>query len=427
MRGAMDFAVSLRGEPADSGSGEGKESEEEKKDKDQKAKDDAVGAVATTAFAVAVGATVLRVGGRAALLSVAGLDFIRDTGLRDQVDQAVAYADGLGPYGKVAVFAGAWCVTKIACLDALGVVLAISSGVLFGGVWQGGLASATCATIGSAAAFGLGRTVLRERVAPEVEKRAALRAVERAVSTDGFRTVLTLRLAPVLPIPLGMYSYVYGASTSLALPEFLAGTLVASLKPYTLDAYLGIFAKSVVDGEPGDNDAVLLATFAVVVLIGTLASQIATRTWEEVQAELALEEEQAKKDGKGVEAEDGGGFAWMGLLGQKADEDGPRLWLTSAWDRLWAILELEHAAATHKLPPPPRLPSDWADRPLPAELHATSAEEADELYNRYLLESSLAWLLILQGVAKFSSKNAPLPSWKLSAEAARRAVAEKGA
>lgn len=59
----------------------------------------------------------------------------------------------------------------MACLDALGVVLAVSSGILFGGVVQGGAASAACATLGSAVAFGLGRTVLRDRVAPEVRRR----------------------------------------------------------------------------------------------------------------------------------------------------------------------------------------------------------------------------------------------------------------
>lgn len=338
----------------------------------------------------------------------------------DQVDQALAYADELGPW-KLVAFAGAWCITKVACLDAIGVVLAVSSGILFGGVWQGGLASASCATLGSTIAFCLGRTVLKDRVAPEVEKRAALRAMERAVSNDGFKTVLTLRLAPLLPIPIGMYSYVYGASTSLAIPEFVAGTLVASLKPYTLDAYLGVFAKSAIDGDPGDNDVVILATFAAVILIGTLASQIATRTWEEVQAELALEE---ALEGRGAKAEDDG-FAWMGLLGQKAGEDGPRMWASSAWGRLWQALDLEHAAATHKLPPTPDVPADWATRDPPEDLRRMSKEEAEELYNAYLVESAVSWLVTLQGIWKYSSKEAPLPSMELSLAAARRAVEEQ--
>lgn len=42
---------------------------------------------------------------------------------------------------------------------------------------------------------------------PQLEKRPALRALEKVVSEEGFKTVVTLRLAPVLPIPLGAYNY----------------------------------------------------------------------------------------------------------------------------------------------------------------------------------------------------------------------------
>lgn len=45
------------------------------------------------------------------------------------------------------------------------------------------------------------------RLAPQLEKRPALRALEKVVSEEGFKTVVTLRLAPVLPIPLGAYNY----------------------------------------------------------------------------------------------------------------------------------------------------------------------------------------------------------------------------
>jgi hypothetical protein len=98
--------------------------------------------------------------------------------------------------------------------------------------------------------------------------------------------VLTLRLAPLLPIPLGAYNYVYGITT-LSVTDFAAGTFLGSIKPYLLDSYLGVFGKSVIDDSAdGSSDAVLLATFAIVVLIGTLASQIAGRTWDEINSEM---------------------------------------------------------------------------------------------------------------------------------------------
>ena len=239
------------------------------------------------------------------------------------------------------------------------------------------------------------------------------------MSNDGFKTVLTLRLSPLLPIPLGMYSYIYGASTTLTLTDFVGGTFLASLKPYTLDAYLGMFAKSIVDGDPGDNDIVLLGTFAIVVLVGTLASQIATRTWEEVQAELALE----KSDEDAVDVTEDG-FAWMGFFGQERDS-GLRLHLNLAWERLWHMLEMEHAAATLDLPRPPEVPRGWAELGVPAHMQDYSAEEANELYRQYLLEAGLAWLVTVNGIAQFSRKDTPPLPLQLSLDVARRAVAER--
>jgi len=45
------------------------------------------GAVVTSTVAVLLGALLLRVGGRAALMSILGLDFVADSGIGDQIDQ----------------------------------------------------------------------------------------------------------------------------------------------------------------------------------------------------------------------------------------------------------------------------------------------------------------------------------------------------
>lgn len=52
----------------------------------------------------------------------------------------------------------------------------------------------------------------------QMEKRPALRALERVVSEEGFKTVVTLRLAPVLPIPLGAYNY---GESAVSCPSLL--------------------------------------------------------------------------------------------------------------------------------------------------------------------------------------------------------------
>ena len=119
-------------------------------------KSDGKTAVTLTAFAVAAGAIVLRVGGRAALVSAVGLDFVNDNPeLQDQINQVLQYAESIDPLLKAGLFFSGWTLVKTLCIDAGGIVLAFSSGILFGGVLQGAVMSALGATIGSSVAFGL--------------------------------------------------------------------------------------------------------------------------------------------------------------------------------------------------------------------------------------------------------------------------------
>ena len=82
------------------------------------------------------------------------------------------------------------------------------------------------------------RYFLREKSEIEIARRPAYRAVDRACAKEGFKTVFTLRLSPLLPIPIGAYNYLYGA-TSVSPLDFFAGISLGSVKPYLLDSYLG--------------------------------------------------------------------------------------------------------------------------------------------------------------------------------------------
>eukprot|EP00546_Thalassionema_frauenfeldii_P018025 CAMPEP_0178899262 /NCGR_PEP_ID=MMETSP0786-20121207/2798_1 /TAXON_ID=186022 /ORGANISM="Thalassionema frauenfeldii, Strain CCMP 1798" /LENGTH=519 /DNA_ID=CAMNT_0020570091 /DNA_START=154 /DNA_END=1714 /DNA_ORIENTATION=- len=254
-------------------------------------------AVTFTAFAVAAGAIALRLGGRAALISAVGLDFAKDNPeLKQQLEQVLGYANSLDFGTEVFFFALAWTAVKVFCFDAGGIVLAIASGVIFGGVWQGALASAASATVGSLVCFGLAKldTPVRKQALSVVEEYPSLRGIERVVAQDGFKAILTLRLAPVLPIPLGLYNYVYGV-TNVPVFDFAAGIFLGSLKPYLLDSYLGYFGKAILDGSAaseavGMQDIILLFAIGLSVLIGVFASQLAGETWDTVLKEIEEEE-----------------------------------------------------------------------------------------------------------------------------------------
>lgn len=72
-------------------------------------KSDGKTAVGLTAFVVAGGAVALRIGGRAALISGLGLDFIKDNAeLKNNLDQILMYSDNMDPLAKAAAFVAAW-------------------------------------------------------------------------------------------------------------------------------------------------------------------------------------------------------------------------------------------------------------------------------------------------------------------------------
>ena len=146
----------------------------------------------SSAAAVLVGALLLRVGGRAALVSILGLDLVAELGIGDQIDQVLAYAQTAGPW-TVVLFTGAWVVAKVFLVDVIALALAFSSGVLFGGVLEGALISAVGATLGSLTALGLSRGVLQSKVEKQMDKQPVARALAKVVEEDGFKTVVVLR------------------------------------------------------------------------------------------------------------------------------------------------------------------------------------------------------------------------------------------
>lgn len=164
-------------------------------------------ALVITAFVIAFGAVLLRVGGRAALVSTLGLDFAQDNPeLQTQLDNFLQYTSNLPLGVELIAFTLAWTAVKVLCFDAGGIVLALSAGILFGGVFKGAVASAAAATIGSSVAFGLAKvdTPVRKKALEVLEEYPSLRGIEKVVAKDGIKAILTLRLAPVLPIPIGL-------------------------------------------------------------------------------------------------------------------------------------------------------------------------------------------------------------------------------
>lgn len=302
---------------------------ESPKDLEEKNKKEQQVTVVVTAGMVAIAGVILRLGGRGALVSALGLDFATDTETVQQIQSFVdaISPDSIGAYSYLA-FLGCWTIAKVFCIDAVTIILALSSGIVFGGVLPGTAVSVVCSTLASSVNFLLARTTLREKTQKIIAKKPAFRAVDRACSKEGngLKTVLTLRLSPLLPIPVAAYPYLYGAS-SLSIFDFIIGTALGSIKPYALDSYLGTLAlgavqttKNGVNSAPAsediwNNDTILLVILGVVLLVGSLATQVASSAWTEAQREM--EEEDARR----AETEAVGGIDTSATYGMDVEDD----------------------------------------------------------------------------------------------------------
>ena len=131
--------------------------------------------------------------------------------------------------------------------------LVILSGALYGPA-LGAAAAITGTLAGSAAAFLLARYSARPYVSRVISNYPRFAAVDRAVTAEGGRMVLLMRLSPF--IPFNVANYIFGL-TAVDLCPYLGFTLLGVL-PYTfVFVYMGAamretFVATMMAGEGGD-------------------------------------------------------------------------------------------------------------------------------------------------------------------------------
>jgi uncharacterized membrane protein YdjX (TVP38/TMEM64 family) len=128
------------------------------------------------------------------------------------------------------------------------------------------------ATIGASLAFLIARYVARDAVRHLLEKRRRIAAIERAVTEDGWKIVVLLRLSPL--IPFNLQNYLFGV-TAISFPHFVAATFAGIIPGTALYTYLGVLASAAGDGGAAKWAffvAGFLATIVLVVLVARKAS-----------------------------------------------------------------------------------------------------------------------------------------------------------
>jgi len=161
--------------------------------------------------------------------------------LKDWLDTFSGWIEGLGVWGGV-VFAAAYIVATVGL--APGAPFTIAAGLVFGLGW-GFPVVMVGATLGAALAFLAARYLVRDRIKGMIEKRPKIQAVDKAVTEDGWKVVLLLRLSPL--VPFNLQNYFFGI-TQIKFWHYVLATFVGIIPGVMLYLYLGAIGGALTGG-----------------------------------------------------------------------------------------------------------------------------------------------------------------------------------
>ncbi|KAJ8905965.1 hypothetical protein NDN08_002466 [Rhodosorus marinus] len=178
----------------------------------------------------------------------------------------------LGPAGSIA-YGLMYTLLEIFAVPAL--PLTVGCGYLFGPV-KGTAIVSLSSTAAAGLSFIISRYALRDVFGRLAANNAKFRAIDKAVSKEGFKYTLLLRLSPLLPFALS--NYLYGL-TSLRFAPYILGSWLGMLPGTIAYVYGGAAAgelSNVAGGSGSPNYALLaiggLATVAVLYNVTKLAN-----------------------------------------------------------------------------------------------------------------------------------------------------------
>ncbi len=192
----------------------------------------------------------------------------------DLLRHTLQWIESLGLAGGVA-FIALYIVAAVAFLP--GSILTLGAGAVFG-VWLGVIYVFVGATLGSIAAFLVGRYLARGWISKKIEKNPNFAAIDQAVANEGFKIVLLTRLSPLFPFNL--LNYAFGI-TGVSLKAYALGS-IGMLPAIVLYVYIGSLAGDLArigtePTEPAMQWAMrligLMATVAVTVYVTRVAQK----------------------------------------------------------------------------------------------------------------------------------------------------------
>ena len=184
------------------------------------------------------------------------------------LQQFQSYVRSIGPLGYVlyTLFYAGCCVLLIPAL-----ALTLGAGAIFG--FAAGCVVVTIgATLGAAAAFLLGRTVLRKRVEEMMARKPRLAAIDEAIVRDGTKLMLLMRLSGFPPFTWTNYAL---AATGVRFRPYILTTLFGIVPGVMAYTWAGAAGAAALTGS--GNRAGLIITAAGAVLVVSYLAHIAAR------------------------------------------------------------------------------------------------------------------------------------------------------
>mmetsp|Transcript_51112 Transcript_51112/g.94655 ORF Transcript_51112/g.94655 Transcript_51112/m.94655 type:complete len:314 (-) Transcript_51112:118-1059(-) len=180
-----------------------------------------------------------------------------------------------------------------------GLILTLGSGFVFSNAYGMGLGLVVAtisvfvgASLGSIAAFLLGRYIFRDWAKGLTDKYPLFRAIDQALEEKGLRIMILLRLSPI--IPFNALNYICGV-TAVSLRHYMLA-LFAMMPGTILYVFLGASAQSLTNlNSSTESSAVTISTIVVGVVLGVVAIALSSR-YAKKELSKILEREETAND-----------------------------------------------------------------------------------------------------------------------------------
>jgi uncharacterized membrane protein YdjX (TVP38/TMEM64 family) len=201
--------------------------------------------------------------------------------LQEFLQNALQWINSLGAIGGI-VFIGIYIIATLAFLPAA--LLTLGAGVIFGVIW-GSIYVFIGATLGAIAAFLGGRYLAQGWVKEKISSYKKFAIIDKAVSKEGLKIVLLVRLSPLFPFNL--LNYAFGI-TSVSFQDYLIGS-VGMIPGTIMYVYFGSLVGDIaLIGSK--NQPVNIILHWVIQIMGLIAT-IAVTVYVTKIAKKALEDE----------------------------------------------------------------------------------------------------------------------------------------